>query len=424
MSALEEAALPLVPRLLAGLQADRAVSLGEHLARYGPLDLRRPLSLYGLLEASGLQGRGGGGFPVARKLQAVAGSRGKPVVVVNAAEGEPLSGKDKVLLRHVPHLVLDGAVALAAELGTTDVVIAIARSAKTEGAAIGSAVGERRARRSDGRIVVRIAAVPDGFVAGEETALVQHLNGGPALPTLTPPRPFERGVDGRPTLIQNAETVAHVALIARFGPDWFRQLGTRAEPGSALFTVSGAVRRPGVHEAELGISLRELIALAGGATKSPQAFLVGGYFGTWIAAANAAQLTLDDACLRQRGGGLGARAIAVLPEDACGVAETARVTRYLAGESAGQCGPCVHGLDAIADALERAARPGRDDERERIARWAGHVTGRGACKHPDGAAHFVASALDVFASEFDWHATHRNCSRRSARVLPIPARQA
>ncbi len=423
MSALEDTAMPLVPRLLAGLHADHAVSLSEHLARYGALDLRHP-SLYGLLEASGLQGRGGAGFPVARKLHAVAQGRGKPVVVVNATEGEPLSGKDKVLLRHLPHLVLDGAVALAAELGTTDVVVAVARGAKAEGAALASAVSERRARRVDGRIAVRIAAVPDGFVAGEETALIQYLNGGPALPTLVPPRPFERGVNGRPTLVQNAETVAHVALIARFGPDWFRQLGTRDEPGSALFTVSGAVRRPGVHEAGLGTPLRELIALAGGVTKTPQAFLIGGYFGTWIAAADAARLTLDDACLRQLGGGLGARAIAVLGEDACGVAETARVARYLAGESAGQCGPCVHGLAAIADALERAARLERDDERARIARWAGQVTGRGACKHPDGATRFVASALEVFAGEFDWHATHRNCSRRSARVLPIPARRA
>ena len=394
MSALEETELRRVPRLLAGLHTDRAVSLGEHLARYGALELRRQPSLYGLLEASGLQGRGGAGFPVARKLQAVAGSRGKPIVVVNAAEGEPLSGKDKVLLRHFPHLVLDGAVALAAELGTTEVVVAVARRAKAETAAMASAVGERRSRRVDGRIAVRIAAVPDGFVAGEETALVHHLNGGPAVPTLTPPRPFERGVGGRPTLIQNAETVAHVALIARFGPDWFRQLGTRAEPGSALFTVSGAVQRPGVHEIGLGTSLRELIALAGGATKAPQAFLIGGYFGTWIAAADAAQLTLDDACLRQRGGGLGAGVVFVLPVGVSGLAETARIARYLATESAGQCGPCVHGLAAIAEALEATVR-GRD-ERDRIMRWCSQVTGRGACRHPDGATRFVASGLRVF----------------------------
>jgi NADH:ubiquinone oxidoreductase subunit F (NADH-binding) len=394
VSALEDNALPLVPRLLAGMHAGRAVSLNEHVARHGALELRRAPALAGLLEASGLQGRGGAGFPVARKVRAVAERRGKPVVLVNAAEGEPLSCKDKALLRHVPHLVLDGAVALAAELGATDVVVAVARSAKAEAAALGAAIGERRAQRIDGRIVVRIAAVPDRFVAGEETALVQHLNGGPAQPTLTPPRPFERGVDGRPTLIQNAETVAHVALIARFGPDWFRQLGTRAEPGSSLFTVSGAVLRPGVHEVEIGTPLRELIALAGGVTKPPQAFLIGGYFGTWFAAAEAASLTLDDACLAPRGGGLGARAIFVLPAGTSGLAETARIARYLADESAGQCGPCVHGLAAIAGALEATVRG--HDERDRIARWSSQVTGRGACRHPDGATRFVASALEVF----------------------------
>jgi NADH:ubiquinone oxidoreductase subunit F (NADH-binding) len=395
MSALEENALPLLPRLLTGLHADRAVSLGEHIARYGALDLRRPPSLLGLLEASGLQGRGGAGFPVARKLQAVAGGRGKPVVVVNATEGEPLSGKDKVLLRHVPHLVLDGAVAFAVELKTTEVVVAVARKAKAERTALVSAIEERRSRRIDGRVEIRVVAVPDTFVAGEETALVQLLNGGPALPTLAPPRPYERGVGGRPTLVQNAETVAHVALIARFGADWFRQLGTRAEPGSALFTVSGAVRRAGVHEAQLGTPLRDLIVLAGGATKTPQAFLVGGYFGTWFTASEAASLTLEEACLAPRGGGLGARAVFVLPTGASGLAETARIARYLAAESAGQCGPCVHGLAAIAGALEATVR-GRD-ERDRVVRWCKQVTGRGACRHPDGATRFVASALEVFA---------------------------
>jgi len=270
---------------------------------------------------------------------------------------------------------------------------------------------------------VRVATVPDRFVAGEETALVQHLNGGPALPTFAPPRPFERGVGGRPTLVQNAETVAHVALIARHGPSWFRSVGTPAEPGSALFTLSCGVRRPGVQEAALGIPLLELIDVAGGATKTPQAVLVGGYFGTWFSAAAARELTLDDACLRARGGALGARAIAVLPEDACGVVETARVARFLAEHSAGQCGPCVHGLAAIAGALERTARLEGGDERGRVARWCGQVDGRGACRHPDGAVRFVASACEAFAPEFDAHAVHIRCTRAGARVLPIPARR-
>jgi NADH:ubiquinone oxidoreductase subunit F (NADH-binding) len=409
---------PFAPRLLAGLRHDRPVLLAEHLARHGALDERRLSSLPELLEAAGLQGRGGSGFPVARKIAAVNAQRSRPVVVINAAEGEPLSGKDKVLLRHVPHLVLDGAVALAAAVGARDAVIAVAASRTTERAVLEAALAEHMQRRLE----IRVTAVPDGFVAGEETALLHFLNGGPALPTLTPPRPFERGVDGRPTLVQNAETAACAALIARHGPAWFRLVGTGAEPGSALFTVSGGVLRPGVREAPLGIPLTELIDLAGGTASKPGAILVGGYFGTWFGAADARTLTLEDACLAPRGGGLGARAIVVLPSDACGVIETARVVRYLAGQSAGQCGPCVNGLAAIAAALEQTARLAGDDQRARIARWCRMVTGRGACRHPDGAVRFVASALDVFADEFAAHSVHRRCTHAGARVLPIPER--
>jgi NADH:ubiquinone oxidoreductase subunit F (NADH-binding) len=409
---------PFVPRLLAGLRHDRPVLLAEHLARHGALEERRLSSLPELLEAAGLKGRGGSGFPVARKVAAVAAQRGRPVVVINAAEGEPLSGKDKVLLRHVPHLVLDGAILLAAAVGARDLVIAVSTSQTTERAVLEAALAERRPRRRE----VRVATVPDGFVAGEETALLQYLNGGPALPTSTPPRPFERGVDGRPTLVQNAETAACVALIARHGPSWFRTVGTSSEPGSALFTVSGSVARPGVREAPLGIPLTELIDLAGGMTSKPGAVLVGGYFGTWFGATDARTLTLDDASLAARGGGLGARAIAVLPGDACGVTETASVARYLAGESAGQCGPCVNGLAAIATALEQTARLAGDDQRPRIARWCRMVAGRGACRHPDGAVRFVASALDVFAGEFAAHSVDRRCTHTGARVLPIPER--
>jgi len=409
VSALETDALPRLPRLLAGLRQDRAVSLAEHLAMHGPLEPGRR-SLHEALHASGLQGRGGAAFPASKKLMAVANQGGRPVVVVNATEGEPLSGKDKVLLRHLPHLVLDGAAVLAASLGAKSAIVAISAAAQAEHAALSAALAERSRRRLDGRADLSVARVPDRFVAGEETALVRFLSGDRAQPTLRPPAPYERGVDGRPTLVQNAETVAHVALIARYGPSWFRELGTEAEPGTALFTVSGAVRRPGVHEAELGTPLDDLLARAGGVTEEPQAVLIGGYFGTWFAAREAATIRLEDACLAPRGAGLGARAIAVLPASACGVAELARVARYLAGESAGQCGPCAHGLDAIAGALERTARLERKDERKRLERWCGQVTGRGACRLPDGAARFVASGLDVFAAELDSHAKRRRCT--------------
>jgi NADH:ubiquinone oxidoreductase subunit F (NADH-binding) len=402
------------PRLLAGVNPHRALDLEEHIARYG-----RPApgrELVAELEASGLTGRGGAGFPVASKVRAVTARRGRPVVVVNGVEGEPLSAKDKLLLRRLPHLVLDGAVALAAAAGSRDVYVAHSAGATQERDALEIALAERAAGHVHDRISIRVVAVPDGFVSGQETALVQFLNGGPALPTFTPPRPFEAGVANRPTLIQNAETVAHVAQVARKGAAWFRETGTPAGPGTALFTVSGAVSRPGVREAPLGTPLRALVGAAGGLVRPPRAVLIGGYAGIWIDARDAAALTLDEESMRAHSGSLGVGAVSLLPEGACGLCETARIARYLADESAGQCGPCVHGLDAIADRLERPARSGN---RAVLERWTAHVAGRGACRHPDGAARLVASAVRVFRRELETHDARR-CSSSRTMLLSVP----
>jgi NADH:ubiquinone oxidoreductase subunit F (NADH-binding) len=406
-----------VPRLLAGIR-NGAVTLPEHLRRHGGLPL--PENLIALVEASGLRGRGGAGFPAGRKLAAVAASGRRPVVVANGAEGEPVSGKDEALLTHVPHLVLDGAATAAAAVGARDAVVAVGAAATGAADAVATAI-EERVRRGHDHVRFRLATVPDRFVAGEETALVNALGGGPALPTFTPPRPFERGLRGAPTLVQNVETLAHLALIARFGPDWFRALGTRDEPGTALVTLGGAVRRPGVYEVPLGLPLPELVERAGGLSGPISAFLVGGYFGTWVGAGEARSLSLSDASLRIAGAALGARAIFVLPEGACGIAETARVARYLADESAGQCGPCVYGLDAIAAALGvLAGRKHRDAKNAEaaVARWAGQVKGRGACRHPDGAVRFVESGLRVFSAEL---ARHRrgSCTGSGRPLLPV-----
>ncbi len=395
-----------VGRVLAAVRGDgRPVSLYEHLDVFGPFDAGR--DLIAVTEASGLRGRGGGGFPTGKKLRAVADARGRPFVVVNAAEGEPASGKDKALLRHTPHLVLDGAAAAAVALGSREVIVAVGRGARSEHAVVAEALAERR-----DPLRWRLAVVPDAFVAGEETALLAALAGREAKPTVKPPYPFERGLEGAPTLVQNAETLAHLALIARFGADWFRGLGTEDEPGTALVTLSGGVARPGVYEIELGTPLSHVLEQAGGPGEPAGAFLVGGYFGGW---------TADQHLPLTRANGLGAGVIAVLPAGACGVRESARVARYLAGESAGQCGPCEFGLDALAAGLERVAA-GQADERKRLERWAKQVAGRGACRHPDGAARFVASALSVFQDEVAQHLRRGRCSGSDRRILATGAR--
>ncbi len=425
MSALASSRHGVPARLLAGIRSAGPVALAEHHRRYAPIREalpRRSEDLIAAIEQSGLTGRGGAGFPTGRKLRSVAAQGRRTVVVVNALEGEPLSDKDKLLLRHLPHLVLDGAVAAAAAVGAKEAIVAVAAGARRERAAVARAIDERKQRRGENRVAIRLVAVPDGFVSGEETALVHSLNGGPAKPTFTPPRPFERGVRGLPTLVQNAETMAQIALITRYGPVWFRELGTAREPGSTLITLSGAVRRPGVYETALGTSFPAMIAEAGGVTEAPRAFLIGGYFGTWASADDIAGLSLLDSDLRTVGATLGARSLVVFPASACGVAESARVARYLADESAGQCGPCVHGLAAIAGGLERLARLDRGDPSGDVGRWVELVRGRGACHHPDGAARFVASMFSVFGDEVEHHLRSHRCSRGSRRILPLPTR--
>jgi NADH:ubiquinone oxidoreductase subunit F (NADH-binding) len=367
------------------------------------------------IEQSGLTGRGGAAFPTARKLAAVAAEQRRPVVVVNATEGEPASAKDKVLLATEPHLVLDGAV-VAARLAGARAVIVAAHPAVV--ATVNDAIRERRHD-------LHIDAVPaaDGFVAGEASAVVHWLAGGPPVPTPVPPRLTQRGLHGRPTLVQNAETLAHVALIARYGAAWFRELGTVAEPGSMLVTIIGGVRAPGVREIAIGTAVSEVLALAGGPDRPLGALLIGGYFGTWAPWPKVASLPFAAAGLSQVGATPAAGLVAALPASSCGLAETARVARYLADESAGQCGPCVFGLTAIARELERLA-VGQAASVPLLHRWLGQVDGRGACRHPDGAVRFIRSALEVFEPELDLHAQGWCSATDPAPVLPVPPRRA
>ncbi len=400
-----------LPRLLPG---DADPGLEAHFARLGPMPGGSPWVI-DEVDAAGLRGRGGGGFPTAAKMRAVAGAR-QCVVVANGTEGEPTSSKDKALLAGSPHLVLDGISIAAETVGASEAILCVDRAASAAIRAVEAAVAERRQVFAD-RVPVRIETTPSRYVAGEESALVHFLNGGDARPVFVPPRPFERGVRRRPTLVNNVETFAHLALIARFGADWFRSLGTDADPGTALVTVSGAVARPGVYEVPMGIALGEVLRVAGGHGNA-QAVLAGGYAGRWIPGAAVAALPLDPTSLKRVGATFGCGAVAVLGAESCGLAETARVAWWMSGESAGQCGPCVHGLPAIAGALDAlvAGDRGRKAERQ-VRRWLEMVEGRGACHHPDGVAGFVRSALDVFAAEIEHHRRHGPC-RPSAGVLP------
>jgi NADH:ubiquinone oxidoreductase subunit F (NADH-binding) len=408
--------MPFEPRLLAGPPpASGPERLDAHRARLGALppstDRRDVISV---VEASGLLGRGGAGFPVGRKWRAVAEhAAGDAVVVVNGAEGEPRSAKDRVLMEYRPHLVLDGAAVAAEAVGARDVILYVGREHTAARRVLAEAIAERD---PDPGVRVQLVAAPVGYIAGEATAVVHYLNAGDARPTFLDVRPHERGVAGRPTLVQNVESLAQASLIARFGDAWYREVGRGSTRGSALITVSGANARPTVREIEYGTPVGEVARLSAAAS-SASAVLLGGYFGAWATFDDARDEPLDPVTMREHGLGFGCGVVSFSGPDTCGVAATAEIMTYMAGATAAQCGPCVFGLADIAQAVRRLADgTAPDGDLERIGGWAAQVDGRGACHHPDGAIALLRSALRVFADDFARHQARRRCPAGRAAV--------
>lgn len=385
----------------------RTTTWAGHLDAHGLLPDRTGPSLLDEIAASGLTGHGGAHFPTSRKLALVAATP-ETIVIANGAEGEPASSKDRVLLEHSPHLVLDGLQIVARITGVRSTHLAAPADLLDD--VLGAAVRDRPGRR------VNLHAAPQGFVIGQESAIAALVSGRPARPVMLTAPLMSRGINGRPTLVQNVETLAHIALIARFGASWFRSQGIPGDPGTRLVTISGAVHRPGVLEIGGGTTLGAIIDRAGGVTEPVQAMLVGGYHGCWVPwTPQAAASVLTAAGLAQYGASPGAGVMIALPAQRCGIRAAAEITAYLAGQSAGQCGPCRNGLPAIAaHVLDLARGQASADTVAQLHRLSNVVDARGACRHPDGTARFVRSTLNTFTAEVQHHLGGHCTARPSA----------
>ncbi len=408
------------PRILACWYETGKADLRSHLSVHGPLpragrnDSHFAFRLIEAVERSGLTGRGGAGFPTSRKWELMRQSR-QPLVLVNAMEGEPASEKDRFLLAGAPHLVLDGAELAAAAVGAREILVCVAEDRPDSARNVQRAIDERAAKGVGSR-PVSVLQPPGRYISGEESALVNWVGGGGAIPTFRPQKGTPLRIRRRPALVQNAETLAHVALIARHGSDWFRMVGPPEAPGTSLVSASGALERPGIYEVALGTPVSEILRQAGSA-ESPAAVLVGGYGGTWLGP-GLLETPYAPGPLAAAGSAMGAGVLGVLGASTCGVAETARIASYMAAESAGQCGPCVYGLPAIAADLALLARGHADRSvLERLRRHLEAVAGRGACRHPDGVVRLVRSAVAVFAADFAEHARGRPCRGAAHRPL-------
>ncbi len=393
-------------RLFAGVGQDDPYAHDHHRRTHGEPAAFDKTTLGQALAFVGLRGRGGAGFPVADKLASTPAG-GSTEIVVNLSEGEPASHKDRTLARTVPHLVIDGALTVARALRTRRVTIAVQDRDAAE--VLARALADRKDARK-----VRLQLTAGGFVAGEARALIRSIDGEPAVPPGRRVLPTVAGVGGRPTFLSNAETFAHIGLLACHGADWFGEVGG-SERGTTLVTLIGDLPHTGLVEAPLGMRLADLVG------EGPT--LIGGYHGTWVSRVD--DLRLDRDHLRTHGLHLGAGVIARLPPETCALAEVLRVARWLAAESSGQCGPCFFGLPAVAGDLE-ALTAGRLPAQglEHLRRRLGLLPGRGACGHPDGAAMFLRTALEVHQAEIATHLAHGGCGRDCAGVLPLDAMEA
>ena len=376
------------PALLDGIED--GPSLAAHRRQYGDLP---QVTVPWLLEATErlrMRGRGGAAFPFAIKLRAA--SQGKrPVVVVNLSEGEPASAKDTALALTRPHLVLDGAVATARALGASEVHLVLPGDRPAVVTAMESALAERA-----DRLRVRTHRAEPRFVAGQARAVLELMAGRPNLPVTAWAPEAVSGHKGRPTLLSNAETWAQIGRLVLAGEHAYAAQGTAREPGTTLLTVSSGGPEPAVIEVPFGTRLREVLP----AYFTGRPALVGGFHGAWAPWATLASARVSVDGMRSLGIPLGAGVVVAAPE--CPVTFTGRIIDYLAGQSAGRCGPCFNGLPALAQALQ-AVTSGRGGT-ERVEQLAGLVVRRGACAHPDGTVRLVRSLLAVFPGEVAEHA--------------------
>jgi NADH-quinone oxidoreductase subunit F len=368
--------------------------------------LEAPSELIGRLLASGLRGRGGGWFPAARKWQAVRVEGGRPAVVGNGAEGEPGSVKDRYVMRTRPDDVLAGLAQAAQALDADEAVVYLKGSFLLEAEAL-------QAARPRGGPVPLIRRGDDSYIVGEETALLESLEGRRAWPRPKPPLPAAVGLRGRPTLVQNVETLARVPA-ALADPAGYRARET------TLVSLWGDVNRPGVHEVRLGTPVRAVVEAHGGGTPHGVGMVFPAGPSAPPLAADALDTPLDPDALRAAGSALGTAAVLVVGTSRCPIAVGAALASFFERESCGQCPPCTVGTNSLARVLRAVeAAQARPKDLHDLAEVAGFMSDHGYCGHCRTAAAAVGGLLARFPREVAAHLAGQGCPSGGAAWDPF-----
>jgi NADH-quinone oxidoreductase subunit F len=389
-------------------------SFDEYLAAGGYQAVQKSHAAEAILaeiDASGLRGRGGAAFPVSRKWSVAAESSERTrYLVCNAGEDEPGSFKDRFLIEHRPHLVLEGMILAARAVGARQAFVYLNETYRTCLARMSQAIGEADGHGYLGTLKVSIHPAPTVYVAGEDSASIEVLEGKPPLPRQKPPYPAAAGLFGKPTVVNNVETLANVPAILRNGAAWFRGFGTAQSPGTMIFCLGDEVANPGAYEVAFGTPLRKLFECAvGGLKKGNLKAILPGPSSAFLLHADL-DIPLDPESLRKAGSTLGCGVVRFYGDCECMVEETLRLARFFARESCGQCPACRMETGMLVALLERIHQ-GKGDAAlyEQFAKVLEFNKGKGFCAliHMPGPP--ILSSLRLFRDEFDRHMREGKC---------------
>ena len=393
-----------------------------------------PAQLIEIVKASGLRGRGGAGFPTGVKWGFLPKDSPKPrYLCVNADESEPGTFKDRQIIEFNPHLLIEGTLMSAYAIHSNTAYMYIRGEFAFGTKVLEAAIAEAYAKGHLGRGIygtgyhldMYIHRGAGAYICGEETGLIESLEGKRAYPRVKPPFPATHGVFGCPTIVNNVETLACIPAIVTRGPAWFKSIGPEKSPGPKLYCVSGHVERPGVFELPMGVSLRALIEThAGGVPngKRLKAVIPGGS-SVPVLTADEIDVSMDFESVAKAGSLLGSCGVIVMDEDTCMVRALRIIARFYHHESCGQCTPCREGTGWLEDLLIRLEYGGaRPTDVDLLRRVADNMMGNTICALADAAAMPVQSFLTKFRAEFDAHLAHGGCPQRAEPArAPIAA---
>ena len=381
------------------------------------------------LKTSGLRGRGGAGFPTGVKWDKVLNHRVKErYFVCNAGEHEPGTFKDRHLLKTIPHQLIEGCLIASHTAQAKASFIYVNHEYEEERENLGKALAQARERGFVGKNILGSGIDIDlevfeghgSYVAGEETAMLESMQGRPAMPRQKPPfYPTDYGLYGKPTLVNNVETLCNIPRILHKGAAWFTQVGTEKCPGTMMFSLSGAVNRPGVYEMPMGVTVRELIEQCGGGVpdgRQIKAVFPGGPAFSMVTA-DQLDLPMDFDSLKKAGTGLGSAGVIVVDDATCMVRQTLKFSNFFKDESCGQCPPCRMGTINLATLMAKIeAGEGTQKDLDSLLQLCGFVKGTGYCTLVTGASVLVQSSVKLFRHEFEEHIRLRHCPYPAALV--------